>query len=103
MTELTHDNFAAEAEQTQIPVLIDFFSEKCSPCKAMGIVFDSLAEQYHSRCKFCKVDVDAQADLARQFHILSVPTLVLLDRGEVVQRIRGYHSKQDILKILNLS
>ena len=103
MTELTHDNFAAEAEQTQIPVLIDFFSEKCSPCKAMGLVFDSLAEQYHSRCKFCKVDVDAQADLARQFHILSVPTLVLLNRGEVVQRIRGYHSRQDMLKILNLS
>ena len=59
MTELTHENFAAEAEQTQIPVLIDFFSEKCSPCKAMGVVFDGLAEQYHSRCKFCKVDVDA--------------------------------------------
>ena len=103
MTELTHENFAAEAEQTQIPVLIDFFSAICSPCTAMGVVFDGLAAHYNSRCKFCKVDVAAQEDLARQFQILSVPTLILLDKGEVVQRIRGFHSKQDILKILNLS
>lgn len=103
MTELTRENFKAEAQQAQTPVLIDFFSHDCSPCKAMGTVFDGLAEEYNEKCKFCKVDVDAQEQLTKQFRILSVPTLILLDKGEVVQRIRGFHSKQDILKILNLN
>ena len=103
MTELTHDNFKAEAEQANLPVLIDFFSQECSPCKAMGMVFDGLEKQFDSRCKFCKVNVDQQEGLAKQFRILSVPTLILLRDGEIVQRIRGFHSKQDILKILNFS
>lgn len=103
MTELTHENFKIEAENAETPVLIDFFSHDCSPCKAMGVVFDGLEKQFDSRCKFCKVNVDQQEGLAKQFRILSVPTLILLNNGEVVQRIRGFHSKQDILKILNLS
>lgn len=103
MTELTHENFRTEAEQANRPVLIDFFSQDCSPCRAMGEVFDKLEQHYDSRCKFCKVNVDRQEGLAKQFRILSVPTLILLNNGEVVQRIRGFHSKQDIQKILNLS
>lgn len=103
MTELTQENFGIEAQGADTPVLIDFFSEGCSPCRAMGTVFDALAQQYDGKCKFCKVDVDAQQQLAKKFQILSVPTLILLDRGEVVQRIRGFHAKKDIMKILNLN
>ena len=103
MTNLSGKNYKAEVEQAELPVLIEFFSERCAPCRALSAVLEALASEYGDRCKFCKVDVDAQEDLARQFQILSVPTLILLDKGEVVQRIRGFHSKQDILKILNLS
>ena len=102
MTELTRANFSSEVEDAEKPVLIDFYAAWCGPCRALAPIMERLDADYHDRCKFCKVDIDAQEGLAHQFDIMSVPTLVLMQDGEIVQRISGLRSREEILEILNL-
>lgn len=103
MTNLSSKNFKAEAEQAELPVLIAFCSERCAPCRAIAAVLESLAAEFGERCKFCKVDVDVQEGLTQQFDILHIPTLVYLQDGEIIQRISGLRSREEILEILNLN
>ena len=69
MTHLTGENYASEVGRADRPVLIDFFSPACAPCRALAPTFETLAAQYGDRYKFCKVDVDAQDDLTERFRI----------------------------------
>lgn len=94
MTNLTHDNFLAEVEQANTPVLIEFSSQPSLP--------NDLTQAYKNRCKFCHVDVNQHADLAGQFNLLHLPTSILMHDGQVVQRISGARSKDEWKKILNL-
>lgn len=103
MTVLTGKNYQAEIEQAEQPVLIDFSSERCTACRALSVVIKELAAQYGDRCKFCMVDVDVQEGLTHQFDILRIPTLILMQDGEIVQRISGLRSREEILEILNLN
>lgn len=72
------------------PVFIDFWSPNCAPCKPMGVVFEQIAAQYREEAKFVKVNVQADRGLAQQFGIQSVPTLVALWKGEVVDVRVGF-------------
>lgn len=103
MTNLTGENFRRETEYAEQPVLIDFYRENCAPCRSMAVVFDKLAAQYGERYKFCKADVGTHMGLAQQFDILSVPTLVLMQDGEILHRISGLRSKDELQEILNLA
>ncbi len=102
MTDLTMENYRNEVEASERPVLIDFYAERCGSCRALAPTLEALDADFGASCKFCRVDVDAQETLTRKFGILSVPTLVLLQGGEVQQRIRGARGREDILRILNL-
>ncbi|MGN1307575.1 MAG: thioredoxin family protein [Faecousia sp.] len=103
MLSLTGLNFKIEVEEAETPVLIEFYSERCAPCRALSAVLEALASEYSDRCKFCKVDVDVQEGLTQQFDILRIPTLVYLHDGEIIQRISGLRSREEILEILNLN
>ena len=103
MTHLTSGNFFQEAERSELPVLIDFYAAWCGPCKALAPTFESLAEQYGARVKFCKVDVDAEPQLAEKFGIMSVPTLVLLKNGRVSQQLSGVHTAAELTGTFALS
>ncbi len=102
MLRLTSENYKTEVEEAEIPVLIDFSSERCAPCRALATVLEALSSEYGDRCKFCKVEVDVQEGLTHQFDILRVPTLIYMQDGEIVQRISGLRSREEILEILNL-
>ena len=103
MIHLTNENFRRETEFAEQPVLIDFYQDNCVPCRNMEPVFDKLEAIYGERYKFCKADVAAQEGLAQQFDILSVPTIIMMLDGEILHRVNGLRSEEELCSILNLS
>ena len=86
---ITKDNFQAEVMESQIPVLVDFWAEWCGPCRMLAPVIDQIEAEYAGRVKVGKVNVDAQGELAMQYNIMSIPTLILFSKGEIADKMQG--------------
>lgn len=100
IVNLTGDNFAAEAEGASVPVVIDFYTDWCGPCKMLAPVLDEVAESVGDSAKVMKVDAAAQQELAQKFGVTAVPTLVFMKDGEEKER-GGVMMKDDIISKLN--
>ncbi|WP_178042853.1 thioredoxin [Frisingicoccus sp.] len=98
--ELTQENYQKEVIESDKPVLIDFFATWCGPCKMVSPVVDEIANE-RPDIKVCKLDVDRNLDLARTFQVMSVPTLVAMKNGEIVNKIIGAMPKAQILKMFD--
>ncbi len=98
---ITKENFEAEVVNSEVPVLLDFWAPWCGPCRMVAPIVDEIAET-QSGVKVGKVNVDEQPDLAEMFHVLSIPTLVVMNRGEVQETSVGVKSKDAILGMLGL-
>jgi len=96
---LTKENFEKEVLNEKGTVLVDFFATWCGPCKMLSPVIHQVAEEYVGIVKVGKVDVDAQMELANQYGIVSIPTLVLFKDGKPVRKSMGYMSKDAIVKM----
>ena len=94
--EVTVDNFKTEVLESDVPVLADFWAEWCVPCKMVAPVLEQIAGEQAGKLKIAKVNVDEQGELASQFGIISIPTLVLFKDGEVVNKQVGAGSKEMI-------
>ncbi len=100
IVHLTGENFASEAEQATVPLVIDFWSEHCGPCKMLSPVLDEVAAEVGERAKVAKVDVMANRDLAAKFNIRAVPTLVFMKDGETKETKTGIMMKDAIVEKL---
>ncbi len=96
ITTLTQSNFATEVLQSTSPVLVDFWAEWCGPCKALGPILDELAEEYNGKVRIGKVNIDEYQELAAQYRISSIPTLLLFKQGQVAEQLVGLRSKKDL-------
>ena len=96
---LTKDNFTQEVLQSDRPVLVDFWASWCGPCKALGPMVDEVAEE-QSQVKVGKVNVDEQAELAREYRIMSIPTLLVFRDGQLARREVGGRSKEELLELI---
>lgn len=95
--ELTKDNFQKEVIEASVPVLVDFWATWCGPCRAVAPVIDELAVDYEGRLKVGKVDVDAEQQLAADFGVRSIPTLLIFKDGKMAEQIVGAVPKSQLV------
>lgn len=98
---VTSENFDQEVLQSEIPVVVDFWAAWCRPCQALAPVLETAVEESEGAFKVVKVDIDACQDLATQYKIASIPTLIAFKNGQVVNTAIGLMSKDRIKNLIN--
>lgn len=98
--KITKDNFQAEVLEAKETVLVDFWASWCGPCKMIGPIIDQIADERND-VKVCKINVDEEQELAVQFKVMSIPTLLVFKEGKVVNQSLGAKPKAAILAMLD--
>lgn len=99
--KLTKQTYEGEVLKSEVPVLVDFWAPWCGPCRMLGPIIEELAEEYEGKAKICKVNVDEESELAAQNAIVSIPTVLIFNKGKLEERLVGAQSFDDYADILD--
>ncbi len=97
---VTKDNFKEEVLDSKVPVLVDFWASWCGPCQMVLPIIEELADEVKD-AKICKVNVDEQMELAKEYRVMSIPTFIVFKDGKKVKSAMGAKSKEEILELIN--
>ncbi|MGK2879261.1 MAG: thioredoxin [Mycobacterium sp.] len=97
---VTDDSFADDVKSSSTPVLVDFWATWCGPCRMVAPVLEEIASEKAGKLTVAKLDVDANPETAREYQVVSIPTLILFSDGEPVKRIVGAKGKAALLREL---
>jgi thioredoxin 1 len=100
--EINKDNYESIVQQNEKPILLDFYATWCGPCKSLHPIFEKLAEEFGEKVIITKVDVDRNLDIAKEYGIMVIPSVVILNKGEIVgTKMTGVKSKEEYRSILS--
>ncbi len=99
--QITDQNFNELVAESEIPVLLDFYANWCGPCKIIGPIIDELAEEYEGKALVAKVNTEVNPQLSQYFKIKSIPTLMVINKGTMVERFQGLVPKPNLEEILD--
>lgn len=94
------DTFEAEVLKSEKPVLVEFYSDSCIPCKQMSPILGDIEDDYEQELKVVKVNVNFDADLAADYSVMASPTILLFQDGKEVKRVRGLQKKEDLEELV---
>lgn len=97
--KLSSENFKEEVLNSEKPVLVDFYADWCGPCNAMVPVIEELAKELEGKAKVGKINVDENSDIAVEYNVMSIPTLIIFKNGKEEKRLVGLRDKEELLSL----
>lgn len=101
MLNLTKENFDREVLNSELPVMVDFWASWCGPCQMVAPIVDELEKEYIGKLKIGKVNVDEQGELASEFAVVSIPTIIIFKNGKISEKMVGARSFDDFCDIID--
>ena len=98
--KVSNENYKEEVLDSEKTVLVDFYADWCGPCEMMVPVVEEISEELQDKVKVCKINVDENQDLAMQYGIMSIPTLVFIKNGKLEKTLVGLRDKQELISVL---
>ena len=99
---LTKENFENEVLNFGGKVLVDFWATWCGPCKMIAPIIEEIANEFEGKIKVGKINVDKEPELSIKYGIVSIPTILIFENGQVINKAVGYHNKEQLIEALDI-